>query len=93
MSESQGDPFNTAAATLTTSWGSTMGEVVERGDWKVMPTPTGQWWLDRPAGVLEKQTQVEGGLVMQRVTHHWERLGPFATRDEAQGYLDALEGK
>lgn len=95
MSTSIGDPFGQHDTVTTTGVPGVGSDMVDRGPWTprqgvYTATP---WWLERDVYLLEKQTLVEGGMVMQRVAKRLERLGPFETRAEAVSYADAMEGK
>lgn len=52
-----------------------------------------RWWLQREVIALERQVAAGHLLVHQYCKVRVERLGPFDEAGEAQGYLDALEGR
>lgn len=85
MSTSVGDPFDLASTPVV--------DTDEVSDWGgLVRLPTGEWWLERNRLRIEKQTGEPGGLVVQRFDRKVERLGPFATEDEARAYRAAAEG-
>ena len=95
MSISTGDPFGQHDTVTTTGVPGVGSDMVDRGPWtprQGVGTST-PWWLERDVYLLEKQTVVEGGLVMQRVAKRLERLGPFDSLVDATAYKTAMEGK